>query len=482
MSANVTRFYKARLVDRIGNTGAWTTWTSGTSIADAQQVLDLLNDQLTESQLDQSLRDQIDKIDTFDQRIIDAEQSVAVMEDQVSGIMDSQQNIVDEQQVLSEKIDGVYVRVEEKWAGSQEDWAGDQTTYAGVYTIETARILGDMAQAERTDAVIAQMAANDAIYQEQITAATTQASAAVTATSNLQTTVGQNTAKIQQQQQSIDGVYAEQFMKLDVNGHVAGHGSANNGSVATMVFNYDAVYFGAPSSVSGVADRPLMALMATPLTLPNGTVIPRGLYVENANIGYVHASKIYADSLSAISANLGSITVGSANIADGAITNAKIGDLAVDTLKIANNAVTVQTVFNLNSWQGYTASALVYYTGWWSGLNTVEYKNDAIYSTAHLGQISLGSYAGTVLVTLTIGHVYAAGASPWFFLQRVSTGEITQFKLYSNSGSNFICIRKAYENVAANEAFRFFLGTGTTQQNTLITLGAVSFTLEGAKK
>jgi len=349
MAANVTRFYKARLVDRIGNTGAWTAWTSGTSITDAQQVLDLLNDQLTESQLDQSLRDQIDKIDTFDQRIIDAEQSVAVMEDQVSGIMDSQQNIVDEQQVLSEKIEGVYVRVEEKWAGSQEDWAGDQTTYAGVYTIETARILGDMAQAERTDAVIAQMAANDAIYLQQIQTNASQIAANAIATTNLQTTVNNNTASIQTQQQSINGINLQYTVKLDSNGYVSGFGQMNDGSTSNFIIRADKFAI-APPSANGNTPKYAFVYQATSSTLPNGTVVPAGLYLDQAVIGQISASKINAASLSAISANLGSITVGSANIADGAITNAKIanaaittakiGDLQVDTIKVKDNAVT----------------------------------------------------------------------------------------------------------------------------------------------
>ncbi|MDQ8942250.1 host specificity protein J, partial [Acinetobacter soli] len=79
MAANVTRFYKARLIDRIGNVGEWTDWINGTTTADASAVLDLLNDQITSSQLDQDLREQIEKIDViegeltvYDQRIQDA--------------------------------------------------------------------------------------------------------------------------------------------------------------------------------------------------------------------------------------------------------------------------------------------------------------------------------------------------------------------------------------------------------------------------
>ena len=74
-----------------------------------------------------------------------------------------------------------------------------------------------------------------------------------------------------------------------------------------MIFNYDAVYFGAPSGVEGIPEKPLMVLQNTPITLPNGTVVPRGMYVEMANIGYVHANRIYADSLSALTVKIGTL-------------------------------------------------------------------------------------------------------------------------------------------------------------------------------
>ena len=228
------------------------------------------------------------------------------MEDQVSGIMDSQQNIVDEQQVLSEKIEGGYVRVEEKWAGSQEDWAGDQTSYAGVYTIETARILGDMAQAERTDTVVAQMAANDAIYQQQIQTNASQIAANALATSNLQTTVGQNTASIQSQQQSINGINLQYTVKLDSNGYVSGFGQMNDGSTSNFIIRADKFAI-APPSANGNTPKYAFVYQSTSTTLPNGTVVPAGLYLDQAVIGQISASKINATSLSAITATLGTL-------------------------------------------------------------------------------------------------------------------------------------------------------------------------------
>ncbi|RUK20467.1 host specificity protein, partial [Acinetobacter baumannii] len=150
-------------------------------------------------------------------------------------------------------------------------------------------------------------------------------------------------ASIQEVSKSVDGVYAEQFMKFDVNGHVSGHGSMNDGTTSTFIFNYDAIQFGTPVGVDGVEPKPLMTLQNTPVTLPNGTVIPRGLYVDNGSFGYINANRIWAENLSVISADLGSIKVKNANIDDGAISTLKIQDEAV-TVPIGVKAIDVKTI------------------------------------------------------------------------------------------------------------------------------------------
>ena len=227
------------------------------------------------------------------------------------------------------KVDGVYAQVNPPLIGSESDLIGNSGSYAGVWSEQSARIEGDLAQSIRTDQVTAQMNQNDALYQQQIKATADAVSANVKLTETIQTTVGENKASIERVSESVDGVYAQEFTKFDVNGHVAGHGAMNDGKVSRFVFNYDSISFGAPVGVDGIEVRPLMVLQNNPVTLPNGTVVPRGLYVEQANIGYVHANRIYAENLSAISAELGTIQVGSANIENGAITSLKIQDNAV---------------------------------------------------------------------------------------------------------------------------------------------------------
>ncbi len=522
LQPNLTQFYRGRLIDRIGNIGSWSDWTHATTSADATDVLELLNDQISESQLNQDLKTKIDHIETIDaeigpikqdiqntkdriaqevidrqnaiqqakdglsQQIIDGDEGVlevvnTVKQSSDEGIAAAQESIrvvandlslvaektdgvyaqlnppligsesdligndqgfagtwsvqsamiegdlalskridttvvevndlrayaqqevqariegdkvtvqkidtyiasndsalatvrqsaqiaVDQSAANAEaidsinlelddkastgqltqvkadiknvddkviaqtiRIDGVYAQINPPLIGSESDLIGNEGGYAGVWSEQSARIEGDLAQSKRTDQVVATIKENDALYKQQIKANADAVSANVQATTTLQTTVGQNTASIQDVSQSVNGIYAQQFTKFDVNGHVSGHGSMNDGTTSTFIFNYDCIQFGTPVGIDGIEPKPLMTLQNTPVTLPNGTVIPRGLFIDNASIGYITADKIYATSLSAISADLGDIEVDNAHIKNG----------AVDTLKIQDEAVTV---------------------------------------------------------------------------------------------------------------------------------------------
>ncbi|NDX19740.1 host specificity protein J [Acinetobacter baumannii] len=547
LQPNLTQFYRGRLIDRIGNIGSWSEWTHATTSADATDVLELLNDQISESQLNQELKTKIDHIETIDaeigplkqdiqntkdriaqevvdrqnaiqqasdglsQQIIDGDESVlevvnTVKQSSDEGIAAAQESIrvvANDLSLVAEKTDGVYAQLNPALIGSESDLIGNdqgfagtwsvqsamiegdlalskridttavelnnlqayaqrevqariegdkvtvqkidtyiasndsalatvrqsaqvavdqsaanaeaidsinlelddkastgaldqvksdikdvdnkiiaQTTridgvyaqlnppligseseligneggYAGVWSEQSARIEGDLAQSKRTDQVSAQLNDSNALFQQQINANASAISSTIKVTETLQTKVGENSASIQNVSESVDGIYAQQFTKFDVNGHVSGHGSMNDGTTSTFIFNYDAIQFGTPVGVDGVEPKPLMTLQNTPVTLPNGTVIPRGLYVDNGSFGYINANRIWADSLSAISADLGTIKVKSANIEDQAVTTSKIGNLAVDTLHIKDRAVTLPVIVTKsaqNTTEGY---------------------------------------------------------------------------------------------------------------------------------
>ncbi|HGF9463361.1 TPA: hypothetical protein ACJETR_004180, partial [Acinetobacter nosocomialis] len=69
-----------------------------------------------------------------------------------------------------------------------------------------------------------------------------------------------NSSSIQNVSESVDGIYAQQFIKFDVNGHVSGHGSMNDGTTSTFIFNYDRIQFGTPVGIDGIEPKPLMTL------------------------------------------------------------------------------------------------------------------------------------------------------------------------------------------------------------------------------
>ncbi|MFX6351562.1 phage tail protein [Acinetobacter baumannii] len=250
---------------------------------------------------------------------------------QLTQVKSDIKNVDDKVAAQTVRIDGVYAQINPPLIGSESDLIGNEGGYAGVWSEQSARIEGDLAQSKRTDQVSAQLNDSNALFQQQINANASAISSTIKVTETLQTKVGENSASIQNVSESVDGIYAQQFTRFDVNGHVSGHGSMNDGTTSTFIFNYDAIQFGTPVGVDGVEPKPLMTLQNTPVTLPNGTVIPRGLFIDNASIGYITADKIYATSLSAISADLGDIEVDNAHIKNG----------AVDTLKIQDEAVTV---------------------------------------------------------------------------------------------------------------------------------------------
>ncbi|HCE0852560.1 TPA: phage tail protein [Acinetobacter baumannii] len=217
-------------------------------------------------------------------------------------------NVDDKVIAQTTRIDGVYAQINPPLIGSESDLIGNEGGYAGVWSEQSARIEGDLAQSKRTDQVSAQLNDSNALFQQQINANASAISSTIKVTETLQTKVGENSASIQNVSESVDGIYAQQFTKFDVNGHVSGHGSMNDGTTSTFIFNYDAIQFGTPVGVDGVEPKPLMTLQNTPVTLPNGTVIPRGLYVDNGSFGYINANRIWAENLSVITANLGTFT------------------------------------------------------------------------------------------------------------------------------------------------------------------------------
>ncbi len=227
----------------------------------------------------------------------------------------------------TEKVDGVYAKVTPLTA-DQDNWTADSgSNQASSWTIQSAYTDGDSALGQRIDIVSATMAENDAVYKSQIKATADANKALVEKTETIQTSLGENTASIQEVSESVNGLYAQKYIKLDVNGKVAGWGGANDGKESDFILNFDSFAIGSGDSTGYYP----FIFRNTPYTDPNtGTVFPVGAYMKSAFMDYASID----------TAHIKDLAVKSAQIDNGAITTAKIGDLQVDTLKIKDRAVT----------------------------------------------------------------------------------------------------------------------------------------------
>ncbi|MFH7410313.1 TipJ family phage tail tip protein [Acinetobacter variabilis] len=193
-----------------------------------------------------------------------------------------------------------------------------------------AKAVANAAQATANDALGKANTAtqNIATVQNQVNTLTTQQGATATQVGTIQTTVGQNTASIQDVSESVDGLYSQKYIKLDVNGKVAGWGGANDGKESNFILNFDSFAIGSGNSTGYYP----FIFRNTPFTDPvTGTVFPVSAYLKSAMMDYQSVKTSHIEDLA----------VKTAKIDDLAVTRGKIADLAVNTLKIQDEAVTV---------------------------------------------------------------------------------------------------------------------------------------------
>ncbi len=273
-------------------------------------------------------------------------------------------NVDDKVNAQTIRLDGVYAQINPPLIGSESDLIGNEGGYAGVWSEQSARIESDLAQAIRTDTI--------------------------------QTDLNGNKAAVQEVTKSVNGLYAQKFIKLDVNGKIAGWGGANDGVESQFIFNFDSVAIGNGSN--GVVSYPFI-FRNTPYTDPNtGTVFPVGAYMKSAFMDYASID----------TAHIKDLAVKSAQIDDLAVTSGKISDLAVSTLKIQDEAVTVPVGVNYSADQTYpnaeiyTRSHDALGAGWGSWPTNFESSVslwEAGFGT--IGTITLNRKGGKALITAT---------------------------------------------------------------------------------
>ena len=209
-------------------------------------------------------------------------------------------------------------------ANTPKRWNG--STWVAV----TDKIATDAASAAASALSVAQTKADASIVSSLSTKVDTidgKVTSQASSLSTLSTTVGNNTAAIQLQQSSIDGINAKATLQVEAGGTIGGVALGNNGGVVDFLIRSNTFAVAPPVGYSG-SNKYLMTYRATPITLPNGTVVSEGLYLNNLIVDYIDASKIYAESLSAVSANVGTFTT----------TNEK------GTMKISGTEISVKDI------------------------------------------------------------------------------------------------------------------------------------------
>ncbi|WP_259454858.1 TipJ family phage tail tip protein [Moraxella catarrhalis] len=110
LQGNLTQFYRARIVDKLGNTSDWTDWVSGTTSANADKVLDILSGQISQSHLDQSLRTPIGKIGTIESNISGINSKIPSIESNI-GVINSKIPSINKIPTLESAINSVNSKI-----------------------------------------------------------------------------------------------------------------------------------------------------------------------------------------------------------------------------------------------------------------------------------------------------------------------------------------------------------------------------------
>ena len=105
-------------------------------------------------------------------------------------------------------------------------------------------------------------------------------------------------------QSSINGLQAKATIQVAAGNTVGGVAIGNNGGVVDFIVRANKFAIAPPEGTDG-SSKYAFVYQSTAVTLPNGTVVPAGLYLDNASVGYISATKIHAESLSAVSATIG---------------------------------------------------------------------------------------------------------------------------------------------------------------------------------
>lgn len=104
LQGNLSQSYRGRIVDKLGNTSPWSNWSTATTDASADKVLDLIQGQITNSSLDTALRTEVAKIEGNGQAVTLANENIVTINQDI-------EQIINENGVIAGEVDTLQVTV-----------------------------------------------------------------------------------------------------------------------------------------------------------------------------------------------------------------------------------------------------------------------------------------------------------------------------------------------------------------------------------
>ena len=187
LQGNLNQSYRARLVDKLGFKSPWSAWVTGTTDANADKILDLIQGQINEGSLNQSLTTKINKI---------AVNTAAISQettDRIAEILAANGRINTERDA---RIADVLAANNSITAEQQARIAGLLAANEGITTETTQRKAANVAINSRVDTVVSKTDGNTAAISSEVTARTSADSALGVRIDAVVAKSGDNTAAI----------------------------------------------------------------------------------------------------------------------------------------------------------------------------------------------------------------------------------------------------------------------------------------------
>lgn len=384
MSAGAQLYFWGRLVDSLGNPGPWTGPILGSSSSSADEILDYLLGQITQSQLAQSLLDYMATdadLQAIDSRIDD----VVTVQNNKNDTFTSQIN------TATSKADGAQLAATDAYTlANGKGKVFYQTTEPPVSERLTQNLWIDTTGGANTP-----KGWNGSSWAVRTDKAATDAAAAAAAA---QTTANQASATAQTAQTTAANLDGEVSAMYTIKTQITSGGRTYMSGIGVGTSNTGGII---ESQVLVAASRfavldPNGSVVTLPFVIQGGQV-----FISQALIGTAWITTAKIADLAVTTAKIANLAVDTAQIANLAVETAKIGDLAVNTLKIAGRAVTIPV-------SGYTEATMSFS----SSVNSANYVTVQSITVTGNGQPALVNFTAQISQNGLPGYwrILAAGS------------------------------------------------------------------------